>query len=63
MELVVLALIAIVLVFYFFYWNRFFAFLFGVLARFALWNQAEYSIWVELGKAYIPLVMVVGEYS
>ncbi|OSD07084.1 hypothetical protein PYCCODRAFT_793525 [Trametes coccinea BRFM310] len=49
-ELVVLALIVIALVLYFFYWNRFFAFLFGLLARFALWNQGESSIWVELGS-------------
>ncbi|CDO69204.1 hypothetical protein BN946_scf185042.g106 [Trametes cinnabarina] len=55
-ELVALALIVIALVLYFFYWNRFFAFLFGLFARFALWNQGESSIWVELGSIQFSIL-------
>lgn len=48
-ELVVCVLIVVTLVFYFFFWNRFFGLLFSLLARFALWNQEESSVWVKLG--------------
>lgn len=48
-ELVVCVLIVVTLVFYFFFWNRFFGLLFSFLARFALWNQEESSVWVKLG--------------
>ncbi|KAI0358672.1 hypothetical protein OH77DRAFT_1587674 [Trametes cingulata] len=55
-ELVVCVLIVISLVFYFFYWNRFFAFLFSLLVRFALWNQGESSAWVKLGSIHFSVL-------
>ncbi|KAI0633565.1 hypothetical protein C8Q77DRAFT_1157760 [Trametes polyzona] len=56
LELVVLCLIVVILVFYLFYWNRFFAFLFTLLARFALWNQGESSIWIKLGSIHFSVL-------
>ncbi len=50
-ELVVCVLIVAILVLYFFFWNRFFGLLFSLLARFALWNQEESSVWVKLGMS------------
>ncbi|KAI0368271.1 hypothetical protein BV20DRAFT_969313 [Pilatotrama ljubarskyi] len=55
-ELVVCVLIVVSLVFYFFYWNRFFAFLFSLLIRFALWNQGESSAWVKLGSIHFSVL-------
>lgn len=34
---------------YFFYWNRFLAFLLGVAFRLSFWKQGPWSIWVEIG--------------
>ncbi|KAL1942384.1 hypothetical protein VTO73DRAFT_5986 [Trametes versicolor] len=55
-ELVVCVLIVVTLVFYFFFWNRFFGLLFSLLARFALWNQEESSVWVKLGSIHFSVL-------
>ena len=44
-------------IFYLFYWNRFFAFVFSLILRLALWNQGESSLWLEFG-AYIPFYLI-----
>ncbi|KAH9929533.1 uncharacterized protein BXZ73DRAFT_47994 [Epithele typhae] len=48
--LVVCVVLVIFLVLYLFYWNRFFAFIFSLILRLALWNQEESSIWLEFGS-------------
>jgi len=45
--------IVIALISYFFYWNRFIAFLLGHAIRILFWNQEGSSAWVEIG-VYIP---------
>jgi len=41
--------ILVSLILYFFYWNRFIAFLIGQAIRVLYWNQEASSIWVEIG--------------
>ncbi|RPD53525.1 hypothetical protein L227DRAFT_535889, partial [Lentinus tigrinus ALCF2SS1-6] len=50
--LVVCVCIVLVLLFYLFYWNRVFAFIFSLILRLALWNQGESSIWLEFGAIH-----------
>ena len=45
----VCASIVVALVLYLFYWNRFFAFIFSLVLRLALWGQGESSLWLEFG--------------
>lgn len=42
--------IVVALILYFFYWNRFIAFVIGRAIRILYWNQEGSSIWVEIGK-------------
>jgi|SRR5882762_3128117 hypothetical protein len=35
---------------YFFYWNRFIAFLLCLAFRVSFWKQGSWSIWVEIGE-------------
>lgn len=56
--LVVSVCILLCIIFYLFYWNRFFAFVFSVIIRILLWNQGESSIWVGVG-ASSPLCFLV----
>lgn len=50
-RLLVVACVSIIvaLLLYFFYWNRFIAFIIGQLIRLLYWNQEASSIWVEIG--------------
>jgi hypothetical protein len=50
-RLLVVACVCIVvaLILYFFYWNRFIAFIIGQLIRILYWNQEASGIWVEIG--------------
>lgn len=41
--------VALAIVVYVFFWNKFVGSLFGFLLRVAYWNQGEDSIWVEIG--------------
>ncbi|KAI1795480.1 hypothetical protein LXA43DRAFT_1178514 [Ganoderma leucocontextum] len=50
--LVVCVCILLCLIFYLFYWNRFFAFAFSIILRLLLWNQGESSIWVQVGAIH-----------
>ncbi|KAI0705009.1 hypothetical protein C8T65DRAFT_728083 [Cerioporus squamosus] len=50
--LVVCVCIVLGLLLYLFYWNRFFAFIFSLILRLALWNQGESSLWVEFGAIH-----------
>ncbi|TFK44762.1 hypothetical protein BDQ12DRAFT_730786 [Crucibulum laeve] len=50
-SLIIAALIA-----YFFFWNRFIAFLIGVVIRVLYWNQGSSSIWVELGSIHFSIL-------
>ena len=47
---------------YFFYWNRFIAFLLGLLFKLTLWNQGVSSIWVQIGELprmiYITIILI-----
>ena len=36
---------------YFFYWNRFIAFLFATAFRVSFWKQGSSSVWVDIGEA------------
>ena len=38
---------------YFFYWNRFIAFLLGLIFKLTLWNQGVSSIWLQIGNRMI----------
>lgn len=35
---------------YFFYWNRFIAYIIGQVIRILYWNQEASSVWVEIGE-------------
>jgi hypothetical protein len=54
-QLLLIACICIVaaLILYFFYWNRFIAFIIGQTIRILFWNQEGSSIWIEIGKSVI----------
>jgi len=54
-QLLLIACICIVaaLILYFFYWNRFIAFIIGHAIRILFWNQEDSSIWIEIGKPVI----------
>lgn len=43
--------IIIASILYFFYWNRFIAYLIGLFIRLVYWNQGASSIWVEIGMS------------
>lgn len=49
--LIVCVCILLCIIFYLFYWNRFFAFAFSLILRLLLWNQGESSIWVAVGTS------------
>lgn len=42
-------------IFYFFYWNRFVAWIIGLVIRVLYWRH---GIWVEIGRFFNPLVRV-----
>ncbi|KAF8161147.1 hypothetical protein B0H34DRAFT_654233 [Crassisporium funariophilum] len=48
--------IVVALTLYFFYWNRFIAFIIGQILRILWWNQGASSIWVEIGSIHFSLV-------
>ncbi|TBU47302.1 hypothetical protein BD309DRAFT_511415 [Dichomitus squalens] len=50
--LVVCICILLSAIFYLFFWNRFFAFVFSLILRLALWNQGESSLWLEFGAIH-----------
>lgn len=54
-QLLLIACICIVvaLILYFFYWNRFIAFIIGQTIRILFWNQEGSSVWIEIGKSVI----------
>jgi len=54
-QLLLIACICIVvaLILYFFYWNRFIAFIIGHAIRILFWNQEDSSIWIEIGRSVI----------
>ncbi|CCM03589.1 uncharacterized protein FIBRA_05726 [Fibroporia radiculosa] len=54
--LVTLICIIVALVLYLFFWNRFVAFLLGLVFRLAFWNQAESSIWVDIGSIHFSIL-------
>ncbi|THH07232.1 hypothetical protein EW145_g3529 [Phellinidium pouzarii] len=41
---------------YFFFWNRIFGFIVGILFRLTLWTQSSSAIWVDFGSAHLSLV-------
>ncbi|KAF7321613.1 hypothetical protein MKEN_00682400 [Mycena kentingensis (nom. inval.)] len=41
---------------YFFYWNRFIAFLLGLVFRVLYWNQGPFSVWLEIGSIHFSLL-------
>lgn len=43
--------IVVSLTLYFFYWNRFIAFIIGQVIRILYWNQEASSVWVEIGES------------
>ncbi|EAU91786.1 hypothetical protein CC1G_04554 [Coprinopsis cinerea okayama7 len=47
--------IVIALILYFFYWNRFIAFILAQIIRVLYWNQEGSSIWVEIGSIHFSL--------
>ncbi|CAA7261639.1 unnamed protein product [Cyclocybe aegerita] len=57
-SLLLVACVCIVaaLTLYFFYWNRFVAFLIGQTVRILYWNQEASSIWVEIGSIHFSLI-------
>ncbi|KAF8906482.1 hypothetical protein CPB84DRAFT_389294 [Gymnopilus junonius] len=48
--------IVVALVLYFFYWNRFIAFIIGHAIRILFWNQERSSVWVEIGSIHFSLL-------
>jgi hypothetical protein len=42
--------IVVALILYFFYWNRFIAWIIGQALRILLWKQEGWSLWIEIGK-------------
>ena len=44
--------IVVSLTIYFFYWNRFIAYIIGQVIRILYWNQEASSIWVEIGQSH-----------
>jgi hypothetical protein len=47
--LVATVLVVIGALFYNLYWNRFLAFLVGLVFRVVLWNKGESSAWIRIG--------------
>jgi len=47
--LIIWILVVLGLVLYLFYWNRVLGFLLSFLVRFASWNQASASTWIDIG--------------
>jgi hypothetical protein len=37
---------------YFFYWNRFIAFLLSIVFRISFWQQGSSSVWLEIGDHF-----------
>ncbi|KAJ7783252.1 hypothetical protein B0H16DRAFT_1877649 [Mycena metata] len=48
--------LVVALVLYFFYWNRFIAFLLGLGFRVLYWNQGPFSIWLEIGSIHFSIL-------
>ncbi|KAF9529375.1 hypothetical protein CPB83DRAFT_789894 [Crepidotus variabilis] len=48
--------VVVALILYFFYWNRFIAFVFGQVIRLVFWNQEASSAWVEIGSIHFSLL-------
>ncbi|OBZ68127.1 hypothetical protein A0H81_11865 [Grifola frondosa] len=48
--------IIIVLILFLFYWNRFFAFILGLLFRLYSWNQEEASVWLSIGSVHFSIL-------
>ncbi|KDR75835.1 hypothetical protein GALMADRAFT_156774 [Galerina marginata CBS 339.88] len=48
--------IVVALILYFFYWNRFIAFIIGQTIRLLFWNQEGSSIWIEIGSIHFSLL-------
>lgn len=44
--------IALATVLYLFYWNRFIAWIIGLVIRVLYWNQGASSIWLEIGASF-----------
>lgn len=47
--LIACVLTAVLLLLYLFYWNRVLALVISIVLRIAFWNQAESSIWLDIG--------------
>ncbi|KAI0342100.1 hypothetical protein BDW22DRAFT_1358216 [Trametopsis cervina] len=50
------ACVAIGLILYLFYWNRFIGFVLGRIIRFVFWNQKESSVWVNIGSIHFSIL-------
>ncbi|KZT72059.1 hypothetical protein DAEQUDRAFT_664662 [Daedalea quercina L-15889] len=46
----------ILLLLYLFYWNRVLALVISIVLRIAYWNQAESSIWLDIGSIQLSLI-------
>ncbi|KAI9507444.1 hypothetical protein F5148DRAFT_115990 [Russula earlei] len=54
--LVATLLVVVTLLFYILYWNRFLAFLAGVVFRVVFWNRAGSSAWIQIGSFHVSLL-------
>ncbi len=61
--LVICICIVLVLVLFLFYWNRFIAYLLGILFRLSFWNQEDSSVWLDIGKESYVLFPVPTHHS
>ncbi|KAH6910366.1 hypothetical protein BKA70DRAFT_122091 [Coprinopsis sp. MPI-PUGE-AT-0042] len=53
--LVAVVCVTLALILYFFYFNRFVAFIIGQIIRVLYWNQEASSIWVEIGAIHFSI--------
>ncbi|KAH9839543.1 uncharacterized protein C8Q71DRAFT_517238 [Rhodofomes roseus] len=54
--LIACVLTAILLLLYLFYWNRVLALVISIVLRIAFWNQAESSIWLDIGAVQFSVI-------